>query len=77
MKNYSETLTICTLPKMYQVIFNDEDMIFYTESLEKAIRITKENAKCQDYPCTYSIYVEDVTGNTEILRYELKTMNNK
>lgn len=53
---------------MYDVLYNDEDSILFTNDLKKAIKRAEECAKCADRPCVYSVYCVTAEHSMRIMQ---------
>lgn len=55
----------------YQVIYNNEDSILYTDSIDKALKMAKDCAKWAEDPCTYAVYCETASQSMRIAEYRV------
>lgn len=72
MKSYNSNFRIKETGKpQYQVLYNNEDCILYTDNLDKAIKMAKECAKCAETECSYQIYCCTDSVDIMIKEYEV------
>lgn len=54
---------------MYNVVYNNENSILYTDSIDKALKMAKVSARWAEHPCVYAVYCETDSQEMKIAEY--------